>query len=262
MIIDAHTHLFSSDAEAESEKLLRIMDRAGIDQSILFPSPRKWESTETMIRIAKRHPDRFSAVGSVSPLQGDRHMMNSLRRWLSNGDICGVKFFPGYEPFYPSPDEKKLKLFLDVIQGFNVPVIFHLGDVSSEHRDALLKYTHPLAIDELAVAYRDMTFVIAHLAFPWMIDAAEVVYKNENVYADISGLTSGRLTGMQKKYLRQELMRVRGLILDSFDKLIFGTDWPIVDDPISYVNWVKDLPITRREHQLLFSETARKIYHL
>ena len=261
MIIDAHTHLFSSNADAESEKLLRTMDRVGIDRSILFPSARNWESTEIMIRIAQKHPDRFSAVGSVSPLERNRQMMEALRRWLSSGVICGVKFFLGYEHFYPVPQETKLKLFLDVIRGFDVPVIFHTGDTYNKHGDALVKYAHPLAVDELAVAYPNLTIVIAHLGFPWIIDAAEVVYKNKNVYADISGWAYGKTTGMQKRYFRQELMRARGLVLESFDKLIFGTDWPISDSG-SYLGWARDLPITASEKRLFFSETARKVYRI
>ena len=36
--------------------------------------------------------------------------------------------------------------------------------------------------------YPNVKFVMAHVGNPWMMDAAEVVYKNVNVWADLSGL--------------------------------------------------------------------------
>lgn len=71
-----------------------------------------------------------------------------------------------------------------------MPVVIHTGDTYSEH--GILKYAHPLNVDELAVANRDVTFVIAHIGDPWVMDCAEVIYKkNSNVYADLSGLIVG-----------------------------------------------------------------------
>ena len=41
----------------------------------------------------------------------------------------------------------------------------------------------------MAVDFRDVTFVICHLGNPWLTDAMEVIYKNDNVVGDISGFT-------------------------------------------------------------------------
>ncbi|GAF15492.1 amidohydrolase [Bacillus sp. JCM 19045] len=43
----------------------------------------------------------------------------------------------------------------------HVPVVFHTGDTYAEN--AILKYAHPLTIDEVAVQHRNVTFVMAHL---------------------------------------------------------------------------------------------------
>ena len=46
-------------------------------------------------------------------------------------------------------------------------------------------------MDEVAVDNPDVRFVMAHFGNPWLIDAAEVVFKNPNVWADLSGLFVG-----------------------------------------------------------------------
>ena len=51
-----------------------------------------------------------------------------------------------------------------------------------------LKYSQSFNIDELAVDFPKVKFVIAHCGTPWVQDAVEVVAKNKNVYMDLSGL--------------------------------------------------------------------------
>src|SRR5208282_4375038 len=84
---------------------------------------------------------------------------------------------PAYRPYYELAARRRL------------PFIFHTGDTYSPY--AKLKYAHPLGVDEVAVDHPDVRFVLAHVGNPWMIDAAEVVYKNVNVWADLSGLIVG-----------------------------------------------------------------------
>jgi hypothetical protein len=54
-----------------------------------------------------------------------------------------------------------------------------------------VKFSHPLTIDEVAVDHPDITFVIAHAGNPWIESAAEVAYKNPNVYLDGSAFVIG-----------------------------------------------------------------------
>ena len=72
---------------------------------------------------------------------------------------------------------------------YHLPVIFHTGDNWST--TAKVKYAHPLRMDEVAVDHPEVRFVLAHFGNPWLIDAAEVVFKNPNVWADLSGLFVG-----------------------------------------------------------------------
>ena len=63
-------------------------------------------------------------------------------------------------------------------------MVFHTGDTYSSR--GKLKYADPLTIDEVAVDHRDVRFVIAHAGYLWIQSAAEVTYKNSNVFIEAS----------------------------------------------------------------------------
>ena len=66
-----------------------------------------------------------------------------------------------------------------------LPVLSHLGAQPSPR--AMLKYSLPLLIDEIAQVFPDLKFIMAHMAHPWQRDCALVLRKHPNVYADVSG---------------------------------------------------------------------------
>ncbi|MNO69122.1 Amidohydrolase [compost metagenome] len=70
-----------------------------------------------------------------------------------------------------------------------MPVVFHTGDTYSERGS--LKYAYPLTVDKMAVEHREVNFIMAHLGDPWVLDGAEVVYKNRNIIVGLSGLIVG-----------------------------------------------------------------------
>ncbi len=78
----------------------------------------------------------------------------------------------------------------ELAKKYKLPVVFHTGDTYSEC--GLLKYAHPLTLDEVAVTHREINLVMAHLGDPWCLDGAELIYKNSNMYADLSGFLLGR----------------------------------------------------------------------
>ena len=59
-------------------------------------------------------------------------------------------------------------------------------------------------MDEVAVDHPTREFVLAHVGNPWLTDAAEVVYKNLNVWADLSGLVVGDAEVVRRTTERRE----------------------------------------------------------
>ena len=126
---------------------------------------------------------------------------------------------PGYAPYYR------------LAARYQIPVIFHSGDTYSA--SAKLQYAHPLLIDEVAVDYPDTHFVIAHCGCPWFVDAAEVIYKNANVWADRSGIFVGDAAAFAALAACGRLQRTVERLREALeyaerpDRFRYGSDWPL-----------------------------------
>ena len=59
-----------------------------------------------------------------------------------------------------------------------MPVVIHTGDTANP--TALLKYSHPLTVDAVAVNFPRVQFVMAHYGNPFIVEATEVAKKNPN----------------------------------------------------------------------------------
>ena len=140
----------------------------------------------------------------------------------------------------------------------------HTGDTYSAR--AKVKFAHPLLIDEAAVDHPDVNFVMAHCGNPWLIDAAEVVYKNTNVWADLSGLLVGDSAAFEGMAQSGGLAKVAKNVADALgyserpDRFLYGSDWPLA--PMrSYRNFI-ELIIPEEQRQAVFEGNARELFRL
>lgn len=128
-------------------------------------------------------------------------------------------------------------------------------------KKAKVRQAHPLLVDDLAVDYPDVKFVICHLGNPWFQDTAEVLYKNDNVYADISGLTLG---DFQYEFERYMLARVKDMISymgDPGKQIMFGTDWPLVG-MVKYVKFLEGLELSEEALDNIRWRTAARLFRI
>jgi uncharacterized protein len=264
MIIDCHTHVNNYHDETVDalgpclERLRTAMRRNRIDVALVLTSYKVVPgrpSTRAVVE-AIRGMDNLYVVAGVSWKNFSPGDVEEIRSLLQAGEIKGLKLYPGYEPFYPA-DAKFAPLY-GLAEEFDVPVMVHTGDTYAP--TGKVKYSHPLNIDEVAVDYPKVKFVICHLGNPWFRDTMEVVYKNDNVYADISGLVLGDFSDRFEAYMRKQLqeMLVWGM---NPKKVLFGTDWPI-STMESYLSFVEELRLPMRDKQLLLYENTAKLFKI
>ena len=163
---------------------------------------------------------------------------------------------PGYNAVYVN-DKRHWPLF-ELARAYNMPVAIHTGDTAWP--SGLLKYSHPLTVDEAAVAFPDVTFVIAHCGCPWFADAAEVACKNANVCIDLSGLVEGNpkplmLLERQRGFLRQ--LHTWLNYLGNYEKIMYGSDWPLVNIPL-YI-WMISHVVPECYHEDVFYKNAVRL---
>lgn len=264
MIVDCHTHLNRYE-ESEPAALVdryrilkEAMDRNGVDYSLVLSSYVVTEnrpSAAELIEVIGDDPS-MGVVAGVSYHGYRAQDLADLRIMLRTGTVKALKLYPGYEAFYVH--DPRMRVVYELAGEFEVPVMIHSGDTYDPK--GKVKYAHPLEIDEVAVDFRGVTFVICHLGNPWVTDAMEVIYKNENVVGDISGLTLGHFEERFEKYMLQQLNEVLAFAGDP-SKLLYGTDWPICDMS-SYIKFVRNLHLTEEETEQIFWKNSARIFNL
>ena len=159
----------------------------------------------------------------------DPEHLRRAERQIETGKVRALKAYLGYLPF--GPDHPNYVPYIEMAQRHRLPFVFHTGDTYSTV--AKLKYAHPLGVDEVAVDHPDVRFVLAHCGNPWLIDAAEVVYKNPNVWADLSGLVIADETTFSSVEHKDALADVAAVVRRAFryaerpNRFVFGTGQPL-----------------------------------
>jgi len=210
--------------------------------------------------LEEKIPDELVYCIGINPLslkeRKDKDLLMIEER-LQDENVAGIKIYAGYYHFY-AYDEVYEPVY-ELAAEYGLPVVVHTGDTSSE--EAILKYAHPLTIDELAVTHRNINFIIAHIGVPWTMDAAEVAYKNSNVFVDMSGLIAGdeEIRKHSRNSLFSDRIRMSLVYTNDYEKYLFGTDWPLVKIG-PYVEFIKGL-VPEEHHQRVFYGNAVRIFH-
>jgi len=263
-IIDCHTHINNyHDEGVESlqqclDDLQQHMRRNRVDVALVLTSYKVTPgrpSTRASVE-ATRQLKNVWVVAGVSYLNLTTGDLVGLEEFLADGSVRGLKLYPGYEPFYPA--DQKLDPVYALAEKFDVPVMIHSGDTYTPK--GKVKYSHPIHVDDVAVDHPKVKFVICHVGNPWIRDTMEVVYKNENVYTDISGLVLGNFTDRFESFMRKQFteMLVYGV---QPSKVLFGTDWPI-SSMESYLEFMQELPIPPADRRKIMWENAAKLFKL
>lgn len=198
----------------------------GVTETVDERFPDRYAKTPMMLDLEKELPPQVALCPGVNPYQLGQADLDRLEKELNKAEVVGIKVYLGYYPFYAY--DNIYQSVYDLAAAYRVPVVFHTGDTYSER--GLLKYAHPLTLDELAVTRREVNFVMAHLGDPWVLTGAEVVYKNRNMFADLSGWLVGTKKNLNARLVDNHFDHVRHALTycDHYEKLLFGSDWPLV----------------------------------
>jgi len=263
-IIDCHVHLNHYEGtkylplEERKELLLHTMQDGNVDHSIILSSYKvnpDRPSTEQLIEISKKH-DNLSVVAGFSIDGHNDDDFQDCRKWLKDGLIRGMKLYCGYEHYYPY--DKRYQRVYDLCIEHDVPVMIHTGDTFSSK--GKLKYSHPLNIDEIAVDNPELKIIICHIGNPWIQDCEEIIYKNKNAYADISGLVLGEFSHYFEDYM---VDKVREFLNYAGEPryLLYGSDWPL-SSMDSYLNFAAKLELTQHSRELLMFRNAKSLFKI
>ncbi len=203
----------------------------------------------------EKFPNAYYSMG-INPHRFDARAAEELERRIQNDPhLVGLKIYGGYYHYYLT--DPVYRPGFELAEKYDLPVTFHSGDTFSS--EALLKYAHPLIGDDVAKMYPNVKLILAHMGNPWILDAAEVAYRNPNVYVDISGLYVGR--NLQKVKNDRQIMDFHQLavkLIHNYDKVLYGSDWPL--SPMAdYIDFIKGF-IPEEQWEKVFYQNAVKVF--
>jgi len=245
MIIDAHVHIpFREDLTeqeimfmrkksidvssltGEPNQLLGRLDSVGIDRAVVFPlampSPSKTETeiarlNERTAAFVSAAPERLIGFAVLNPHEV-RGSLEMLRYAIEDLKLKGVKLHPTLQSFYPN-DCKLFEIYEYACEK-KIPILFHTGASLPSHTD---HFSRPIFVDEVAARYPKLRIILAHIGRPWYLEAAMLMRKHTNVYADISA-NVGRSGGAA--LLEIVLLAVK-IYSGAMDRILFGSDFPV-----------------------------------
>lgn len=189
MIVDSLTHVthdgrwFGTEHDASPDRLLREMDRAGVERAVVVALAGYIEN-EFVRTICRRYPDRLIPGASVNPAaHTDPEYAAKEMLMLVETGYPLVKLHPrlhGYDPLDPN-----CLAVLEVLQesrpGFPIwlDTIFHSA--------ACLLRKPPLeTIHELAIRFPGLRFVLLHGLGVRLLELAEIIPHLPNLLIDLS----------------------------------------------------------------------------
>jgi predicted TIM-barrel fold metal-dependent hydrolase len=175
---------------------------------------------DEIAEAAHAHPDVLIPFGSVDPHLG-RAAVREVHRLVDEQRVRGFKVHPTVQAFHPN-DRLAYPVY-EAIAEHGLIALFHTGQTGigagmPGGAGLRLKYSNPLAVDDVAADFPDMPIVLAHPSFPWQDEALAVATHKPQVHIDLSGWSP--------RYFPPQLVQYANTLLA--DKVLFGSDFPMI----------------------------------
>lgn len=166
-----------------AEGMIALMDRVGIDRSIVFAP--KWvggafvdpdyaQANAFLAEAVRAHPQRLAGCARVNPNYGAA-AVRELERCLGEYGFRGLMLDPEWENFHPG-DTALVYPLLEVARAKKVPVVFHSWYAPSE----------PALFWKVANDFPELPIVIAHMGGRLTVDAALIAERATNLHLETS----------------------------------------------------------------------------
>lgn len=273
--IDAHNHFWHYRPEEYSwigegmervrrdflpDDLLVEIKAAGIDGTIAVQARQTVHETQWLLDLAERYDFLKGVVGWAPFLE--RSLQDEVARFVTRGKLKGLRHVIHDEP---DPDfilRSDFNNGIDRIQKFDLVY------------DILIFERHLPQTIEFVDRHPNQAFVVDHIAkprirerelSPWQKFTTELG-RRENVSCKLSGMvTEASWTDWQEDHLAPYFETV----LSAFgpDRLMFGSDWPVVLVASEYVSWANTVRtfvsrLSTNEQQQIMGGTATRVYRL
>jgi len=236
---------------------LNKMDAAGVEHSLLIAVRAgdlrvqgSFEITYARVReVCAAHPTRFSGLAGVDPyrgMQGLRDLEHAVREY----GFVGAHLYPHW--FGLAPDHAKYYPYYAKCCELDVPIMMQVGHNLIYQRDRrLASVGRPICLDQVAIDFPELKLIGIHIGIPWTDEMISMAWKHEHVYIGSDAYAP--------KYWPASFVHY----LDSYgqDKVLFGTDWPVVD-PERALREINALGLRPESKRKLLRDNALRVFRL
>lgn len=211
-------------------------------------------TNEYVAGLRDRYPNTIiQAWAAVDPHKGES-TIEQAQVAVRNLKMLGFHFHPIMGRY--SVSDRALYPLFETIAGLRVPVLIDVGTTGMGAGlpgglGALLRHAHPLAVDELAANFPNLTIIAAHPGWPWVDEMTAVALHKGNVYWDLSGWAPKYFPESLKKDIRGRLQ----------DKVMFGSDYPSLPYERLFREW-EELGYPDAIMHKIFHENAERVLGL
>lgn len=244
MVIDAHVHFWKFNKQRDAwitddmkilqqdylpEHLASTLKRNGVDGVIAVQASQEEVETRFLAELAKTHPLIRGVVGWID-LQAD-NIAERLAHFTQYTSIRGYRHVVQAEPddFLLRPNFQR---GIRALQPYNYTY------------DVLIYHNQLKPAIEFVAKFPDQKLIIDHCAKPdirhkkideWKVLMKEIA-QQPNVYCKLSGLFT---EAAWKTWSAAEFYPYLDVVFEAFgtDRLVFGSDWPVVLVSGIYVQW-------------------------
>jgi len=236
--------------------LLRRLDADGIERAVLvnYPSPDLMGFSSRVNQYVAEYcaaaPDRLVAMGGVHPRFAE-DAAAEVRRAADMG-VRALKLHPPHMAVEPNAylhGLDALRALYAEAQRLGLPVMIHTG--TSVFPGARSRTGEPMAVDDVAVDFPDLTIVLAHGGRPlWMEQAFFLVRRFPRVYMDVSSIPP------------RAILRYFPRLAEVADKVLYGSDWPApgVKSMAESLRGFRELGLPPEAEAKILDLNARKVF--
>lgn len=212
------------------QHLQPLLERAGIDKTVLIQAAETTDETDFILGLAEEHDFVAGVVGWVNMETPDA--LATLDVWAKHPKFLGIR--PVIQDI-PDPDWM-LKAELDPVFRWVIDNDFTF--------DALVKPIHLDNLIVLLARYPELRVVVDHGAkpqiahdefSPWSEQMAQIA-EQSSAYCKLSGLATE--AGDDPSYSRMQPYMAHLLKHFGANRLMWGSDWPVCTLATPYQNWI------------------------
>ena len=207
------------------EALIARMDAAGIERAFLIAAkvgrpglPGCYHVPYALVADAvRRYPDRFSGLAGIDPSEGMRGV-RALERAVRDDGFIGAHLYPHW--FELAPDHARYYPFYAKCCELDVPIQLQVGQSMVYNKaNPCRSVARPLTLDAVACDFPELKLIGIHIGIPWADEMIAMAWKHDNVFIGSDAHSPKYWPASFVHYLNTY----------GQDKVIFGTDFPVLD---------------------------------